>query len=308
MPVYLFEYFSDERAKLAAEQEQARQAKRDAAAPFLKRVEAEKAKAAKEGRTFLDEGPVMIKVPTVMTPIPEQWAVLVGGYKTNEQARKAVDAVHKWAPPSDTRLMDKATAMNRQVTKDADKLVVDNVVDVNPYPTAMCVKNPSLPKASAEPPPDPRLWKWNEAEPLSVLNCKKPYTLVVKAFTMPVVASGLGQEPSVMQSGKKPGDESSKRLVVTAAQAQNLANMLRSLKDKDGQPAGYESYVLHLQTGSIVCVGQFDREDDPGMAAVVHRLTTFSLKMSSDASGQQFVRPGERSFFDQISVLKIPRR
>jgi hypothetical protein len=63
-----------------------------------------------------------------------------------------------------------------------------------------------------------------------------------------------------------------------------------------------------LQTGSIVCVGQFDREDDPEMAAVVHRLTTFSLKMSSDASGQQFVRPGERSFFDQISVLKIPRR
>jgi hypothetical protein len=304
----LFEYFSDERAKLAAEQEQARQAKRDAAAPFLKLVEAEKAKAAREGRRFVDEGTIKIKVPTVMTPIPEQWAVLVGGYKTNELARKAVDAVHKWAPPSDTRLMDKATAMNRQVTKDADKLVVDNVVDVNPYPTAMCVKNPSLPKASAEPPPDPRLWKWNEAEPLSVLNCKKPYTLVVKAFTMPVVASGLGQEPSVMQTGKKPGEESSKRLVATAAQAQSLATMLRNLKDTKGRPIGFDSYVLHMQNGSIVCVGQFDLEDDPAMGPFVTRLTNLRLNMYSDETGQRIVRPGEQSLFDQLSVLKIPRR
>jgi hypothetical protein len=30
--------------------------------------------------------------------------------------------------------------------------------------------------------------------------------------------------------------------------------------------------------------------------------------MSSDKDGKQFIRPGERAFFDQISVLKIPRR
>jgi hypothetical protein len=204
--------------------------------------------------------------------------------------------------------MDKMTAMNRQATPDADKLVVDNVVDVNPYPTAMCVRNPSLPKAKAEAVPDPRLWKWNEGEPLSVLNCPKPYTLVVKAFNMPVVASGFGQEPSVMQTAKKPNDESAKRLVATAGQAQSLATMLRNLKDAQHRPIGFDSYVLHVQTGSIVCVGQFDREDDPAMSPVVTRLTNLKLWMTSDQSLQHAVLPNERSMFDQISVLKIPRR
>src|SRR5262249_51489163 len=159
---------------------------------------------------------------------------------------------------------------------------------------AMCVKNPSLPKSRAEPPADPSLWKWNEGDPLSVLACPKPYTLIVKAYTMPYIPLNKEQEPSVMQTS---GDNrqglanNAQRLAITAKQARDLAMMLRGLKDKAGQSRGFETYVLHIQTGSLVCVGQFDKEDDPAMAEVVQRLTAFSLKMSSDPNAQQWVRP-----------------
>jgi hypothetical protein len=311
MPVYLFEYFSDERARLAAEQQRARQSAIDRKAPFLQKYMEEKAKAEKEGRTFLDDGPVKVRVPKLNTEVPEQWAVLVGGYKTNDQARKALDAVHKWAPPSDKTLMDKVTAMNRQSSADADKMVVDKVVDVNPYPTAMCVKNPSLPKAQREAPADPSLWKWNEGEPLSVLNCQKPYTLIVKAYTVPYVPLTADRDPSKLETlnQTQPGQaNNAQRLAITAKQARDMALMLRGLKDSQGRSRGFETYVLHIETGSLVCVGQFDTEDDPTMVDTVQRLTNFSLKMSSDANAQQWVRPSEHSFFDQVSVLKIPRR
>jgi hypothetical protein len=314
VPVYLFEYFAETRAKLEAEQQQVRQAKVEQTTPFLQIWEQEKAKAAKEGRTFVEDGPVKIKVPKLQTPIPDQWAVLVGGFKTPEAARKALDGVHKWKPPADTRLMDKVTAMHgvrEGYAQEMSKYRVDDVVDVNPYTTAMCVKNPSLPKSRAEPPADPALWKWNEGETLCVLNCPKPYTLVVKAFTMPVVPLTKDQEPSVMQASAPtvPGTANNAQMMaIFGKQARDMAVMLRQLKDKTGQPRGFEAFVLHIQTGSLVCVGQFDREDDPAMTETVQRLTHFSLNMTSDATGQQPIRPGERSFFDQVSVLKIPRR
>jgi hypothetical protein len=314
-PVYLFEYFAEERAKLAAEQQQVRQVKFEQTTPFLQVLEEQKAKAAKEGRTFVDDGPVKMRVPKLQTQIPDQWAVLVGGYKTPEAARKALDEVHKWNPPTDATLMDKVTGMATTKKEmgygEQVKMVVDRVESVNPYPTAMCVKNPSLPKSRTEAPADPALWNWNKDEPLSVLACQKPYSLIVKAFTVPFVPMGKDQEASVMQgsSPSRPGQPNNAQiLAITGAQARNLAIMLRNLKDGEGRPAGFDAYVLHMKTGSIVCVGQFDREDDPGMAPVVHKLTTFSLKMSSDQAGQQYIRPGERSFFDQVSVLKIPRR
>lgn len=313
MPVYLFEHSGEERAKLAAEQAQARQRVYEQSLPFIQMREELKKKAEAEGRVFVDDGPVKVRVPTLLTQVPEQWAVLIGGYKTQELARKALDAVHKWGPPSDPALMDKVTDMQAKPPRDGEqvKLVVDNVIEVNPYPKAMCVRNPSLPKSKAEAPADPALWKWNEGEPLSVLNCEKPYTLIVKSFTMPVVASGKDQEPSVMQTGaqSKPGQPNNAQLLaINAASARNLALMLRGLKDQDGRPVGFDTYVLHMKTGSIVCVGQYDKMDDPAMAAVVTRLTNLRLNLTADASGRQAVVPGERSMFDQVSVLKIPRR
>jgi hypothetical protein len=44
------------------------------------------------------------------------------------------------------------------------------------------------------------------------------------------------------------------------------------------------------------------------MVPVVTRLTHLKLNMTSDATGRQVIRPGEMSLFDQVSVLKIPRR
>ena len=107
----------------------------------------------------------------------------------------------------------------------------------------------------------------------------------------------------------RPGQPNNAQLLaINAASARYLAMMLRNLKDGAGREVGFDAYVLHMKTGSIVCVGQFDQVDDPGMVPVVTRLTNLKLNMTTDATGRQAVLPGERSMFDQVSVLKIPRR
>jgi hypothetical protein len=313
VPVFLFEHSGEERAELAAEQARARQRVYEQNLPFLKMKEEMKKKAEAEGRIFVDDGPVMMRVPTLQTQIPEEWAVLVGGFKDMDAAWNALKVVRKWQPPADKTLMDKMTAMQSRNPKPGEqiKMVVNDVLDVNPYPTAMCVRNPSISKTKAAPAADPALWKWNEGEPLCVLNCAKPYTLIVKSFTVPVIASGKDQEPSVMQTSghSRPGQPNNAQLLaITASQARYLAKMLRELKDGAGRPIGFDAYVLHMKIGSIVCVGQFDQVDDPAMVPVVTRLTHLKLNMTSDATGRQVIRPGEMSLFDQVSVLKIPRR
>ncbi len=164
-----------------------------------------------------------------------------------------------------------------------------------------------MPKGKAEAPADPALWKWNEGETLSVLNCAKPYTLIVKSFTVPVVASGKDQEPSVMQSSgqTRPGQPNNAQLLaITGAQARYLAKMLRELKDGAGRPIGFETYVLHMKTGSIVCIGQFDKVDDPEMGPLVTRLMNLKLNLTADANGQQAIRPDQRSI-DRTKVSVI---
>ncbi len=81
--------------------------------PYIQRREEMRKKAEKEGREFIDDGPVRMHVPMLLHQLPEEWAVLVGGYKNPETARKALDVVHKWKPPTDETLMDKVTAMNQ---------------------------------------------------------------------------------------------------------------------------------------------------------------------------------------------------
>jgi hypothetical protein len=304
-PVYLFEYHSEEKQRLQAEQEAVRQRAHAEALPFLLKKEEMRRKAEAEGRVFVDDGPHKVRVQKLLNTVPEQWAVLVGGYKDMDTAKKAVDAIRKWPEPKDTTLMDKITYLAMK-----DKKEVEVTAPVNPYVTAMVVRNPSLPR-SQDATADPALWRWNEGEELCVLNCKKPYTLVVKSFHVPVVAVGHEQEPNVMQAGaggKGQGPNNAQLITITAIQARNLAKLLRELKDAQGRPAGFESYVLHMKTGSIVCVGQFDSMEDASMAETAGRIAKYQLNMTRDAAGQQAIRPGEMSMFDQVSVLKIPRK
>src|SRR5205807_4374479 len=105
------------------------------------------------------------------------------------------------------------------------------------------------------------LAKLNEAEELSLLKARKPWTLMVKRFIVPTQVQSKDGDVSVIDR-LFGGDNAAKWLDATAKQARTLAVALRH---HDMKPHPFEAFVLHYRTESLVTVGQFDSPEDPAM-------------------------------------------
>jgi hypothetical protein len=142
----------------------------------------------------------------------------------------------------------------------------------------MAVRNPTVPA-----PPRPVVtfdlaWKkFNADEEYSLLKCPHAITLMVKEYSgaamMPAQGKSTGFLNSLGLGGERPGD----RLSASAAQAHELARFLRDKR------LGFEAYVLHMRSSSIVTVGGFDSVKDDALARTQQRLAT--LKFSSSRGG-----------------------
>jgi hypothetical protein len=305
---YLFEYGGEERAAETARQAAARERQRVANEPFLQQQRVEREKAKREGREFVDE-PVKVTVPKVT--VPEQWAVLVGGFPSEEVARRALDVVRKWPPPAE-RLMDQQFVAGGTES---------GGIFINPFAAATVFPSPAVKKTAGPPPVDPALAKLNADEPLSLLKTRKRYTLLVKAFTVKTVTKAKDEEPGVFDRLLGRGDEAAKMLQATAHDARQLAEALRrpemrseAQKAADKFCAQYgkasfrvpplDAYVLHTRTGSLVTVGDYDSEDDPDLVAAgrILQYMEFEVKATPDAP------VGKRQrMFDNVIPLPIPR-
>lgn len=300
---YLFEYGGEQRAQEEARQARAREMQyKEKVVPFLQAQEEARKQAQAEGRRFIEE-PVKVTVPKVT--VPEQWAVLVGGFPSEEAARKALDVVRTWPAPAE-RLMDQQFSVGG-----------DNAggTYINPFATAMVLPSPARKRGASGPPPmDPALVKMNADEPLSLLKSKKPYTLLVKAFSVKFVAKGKDEEPGMLDRLLGKGDESAKMLQATAHDARQMAEALRQpnfqqTAQKDAREKmrftlkPFEVFVLHTRTGSLVCVGEFDGEDDPDLTATGRALQEMGFEVSQTQGG-----PGKRQrLFDNVIPLRVPR-
>jgi hypothetical protein len=285
---YLFEWGAEERQQEMERREKVRQELMREQAPFLAVREEMKAKAAAQGIEFIDT-PVTVRVPIVR--YPEQWAVLVGGFPSMDAARKALDAVRRWPPPSDKRLMDQAF-ISRPGQPEA--------AYINPFAAAMTAPNPAVRRGDGQAPAiDPDVVKLNEAEELSLLQARKPWTLMVKRFVVPTQVQGRADEGTVFDKlfGQ---DEAARWLEVTATNARTLAEALRHEKM---QPRPFEAFVLHNRTESLVTVGQFDGPEDPRLIETWKVLSEMTFKVDYKDG-----RPSAmKKMFDVVIPMQVPR-
>ncbi|MCE9566629.1 MAG: hypothetical protein K8U57_31790 [Planctomycetes bacterium] len=290
----LYEYVSAERraemASIAAARERAR--------VFASQLEKYKQDAQLKGMSFLEEDRVKVRFKTMN--YQDQIAVLIGGFKTDEDARKALNTVRTWRAPKNMMLMDGAVL--ERPGKDG-KLEFTSA-RLNPYLTAHVVPNPAIAR-TADPAEaqaiDPFIVKLNEGRPLSLLNAKKAWTLGVKSFTAPVeISSKDSGSGGVMRSGGS--GKGADILRASVEQAEQLAKALRDMRGNGIPPGGFEAFVLHTRTASIVTVGQFDSPNDPALTQTKQMLTRMTLKASEDKDGFRPVGNAPELFGNMMPV------
>lgn len=290
-PAYLFERGSDERRKEEARvQSETQKRKSEQEREFLALNDRLREEAFKKGYEFRETKPKYM-VPSI--PYEDEWAVVVGGWKDMETARKALDVIRTWNEPGDKRLMDRGF-----VGGAADKGQKTTLTGgyLNPFKLAFVAPNPTAAKTlSSEAGSDPLVIQMNKEEPLSVLKTTKPWTIVVKAYYAPLVDLKDKDAGSIM-SVKKLFSSKPDHLDKTANLAVNLAKLLRAVK-----PTPYEAYVLHTLNGSLVCVGQFDSAEDPLMLKEQQRLESLRLNVGNEqgTSGNK-VYP-----FDRLAAMRV---
>jgi hypothetical protein len=206
-----------------------------------------------------ENGDFSVRLRTVR--IPDECAVMVGGFKDQESAGKYLKQVKNWPAPKNPELSPIIHDV-AEPEKENEKAQVRGA-HVSPYIMAFVAHNALVPlDKKVDPKMEAFMRKINAGEKYSVYSCRKPWTLVVAQF----------QGVSVFQS--KAADESfiktlfssskGESLSASAMNAENMCEYLRKCK--------LDSYVLHTSWGSVVCVGGFDSKDDPRMSSMKTRL------------------------------------
>jgi hypothetical protein len=234
-----------------------------------------------------------------MVRIEDQYAVLVGGYKDMESARRALDRIKKLDPPKDRRLLTLVAtfdirpqeqqkhdrpSMPMETVLESDPSKAKDKVFLNPFAFAFVAHNPTVPIEKESDKPDPFLKKLNAGESYSLLKCPKPWTLAVKSFQGTAVIQTQSDSGSFL-SKVGLGSKSADVLTASAMQAHSLAELLRDRR------LNFEAYVLHTRTSSVVTVGSYDSPDDPKLLEMQRQLSSLKLQGLADPTMQLYARP-----------------
>src|SRR5262249_15496937 len=133
--------------------------------------------------------------------IEDEYAVLVGGYRDMEAARRALDDIKKFKP-SDNRLMNMLFARG---SKGADaKGKSDEELGgsyVSPFMDGFVTPNPTVAMAAnrAEKKPDAFLKQLNANEEYSLLKCRESWTLAVANIQCTTVVQSEAQSSNFLK-------------------------------------------------------------------------------------------------------------
>jgi hypothetical protein len=289
LPAYTFNYGTEERRK---EHERVRAL-----------IEQQKEFLAKNG--LPTDQPIRIRT----FRIEEQVGVLVGGYPTEDAAKRDLaNRIRKLKPLDPKQVMlDKKTIYTVDEKNKEQWPVATKAMEgyVNPFLGACVVHNPTFKQerpADWDKPDMKQLHRLNDADEFSLLNCKKPFTLAVKDFLTP---TGLEQKtPTGSFLEKLTGGKSGPRVDEAAACAHSLAGFLRK--------TNLEAYVLHTRYYSLVCVGGFDGADDPrlqSMRTVVETKVMPQIRQYMPLTSQT-LQPGQFApsvLQGKIMPMPVPR-
>ncbi len=260
------------------------------------------------------------------TRVEQQVAVLIGGFKTMEDASKSLPTVrqlpapkvtfpsgeeaadrvmiygdgHRTAPdPSRPRRRVNPTAFSQsgEEAEEEETHPLKGAV-VNPFAMCFVVRNPAQAKQQEQDENyvDPAWKKMNVNESYSLLKCKKNFTLVVKVFKGPQCYQSASN-PQKKDSGflgKLGRADQGDVLEATAMQAHALAKFLREYK--------FEAYVLHTRYCSVVTVGGFAAQGDREMMAKKEELAKLHGKTVQTSGGVLCVDPA----VDPLGLLPDP--
>ncbi len=290
--------------------EQVKKAEEERNKPFLEAMKQAEIEAKANGTTFV-KTEAKIKINRPLHETPEQWAVLIGGFKTMDDARKAIDTVKKFPAPKDTTLMDLGGIGAEVTDTKTEKTDFKSKWDyLNPYPNSMVVPNPLTSKSRMEEKAklEPFVVELNKGLENSLLEVKKPWTLMVKSYSAPLKrATGKdGEGDNVFK--KVFGTNEGNILRATASDADGFA---KALRHKDMKPRPYDAYVLHHRTGSIVTVGQFNAPDDPELIELQKELLGITFICSNDKDKKPLLGPDGKPLvqrlFDGVSLFPVPK-
>ncbi len=238
--------------------------------------------------------------------IPDEWAVLVGNYKDMDDAAKALARLKKQPPPDSVpgqrALIGDIPGKPAPFTSFTGRSVnvkAKAVGETNPLAAGFACRNPLAPKPPAEEEKfDPFLTQLNAGEPYNLLKTRKPWTLMVKVYQGATVVVPE-KKPSVFNSMRNARETEVERqfrlfnqgkgkdLETAGEMANNLAKVLRH---KD---LGYESYVLHTRTSSVVTVGSFSDPKDREL-----------LRLQQELAGKKI---GVVDLMAQPAIMKVPQ-
>jgi len=216
------------------------------------------------------------KVRVRYTYVPDQCAVLVGGYATEDAAHKDLkNRIRHLKPPDPRKVkLDMGVAAGYEKSDLSTERykpggVAKEVVQVymNPFLRAFVAHNPSI-KVERSTEPEAydlaTLWKLNKGEPYNLLECKKALTLAITHFRTPTgmqaTPEGGGGVLGALGFTKK-----KTRQDYAATNANILADNLRTHFKLD-------AYVLHTQFSSVVTVGSYDSPEDPNLRSMKNLL------------------------------------
>jgi hypothetical protein len=301
----LFERNAEERKAELARLDAARKAEDERNKPFLDALKKAEVEAKLNGQAFIPTE-VKRKIARPYQETPEQWVVMIGGFPTMDDARKALDTVKKLPAPKDTALMDQGMVGGEEQTARNEKGEWKSTVGyLNPYPGSMVVPNPALSKARQQEQSklEPFVVDLNKGVANSLLTIKKPYTLLVKTYMTPsrtIGQDGLGS--SVFGNKMKSGSDTASILQASASEAEMLVKMLRHPNHK---PRPYDAFILHHRTGSLVTVGEFDAADDPELLRMARELTELTYEFL-DKDKKPQVGPDGRPLVQRVLDGAIP--
>jgi hypothetical protein len=208
--------------------------------------------------------------------IEEQCAVLIGdpgaGWADADAASHFLKTVKSWPLPElkvEKGMLGHDEMVN--IGPDASgKLAIKNRVPINPFLTSFVLPNPSMPhQARPQNKYDPAWEKFNKYESFSLLKCPKPYTLAVREYAGTSVVQPAAGSGGFLEKIGLGGSKLGEGLGAAGCQAHALAEFLQKL--------GFQPYVLHTRTSSVVTVGAFDSPQDPEMIRTQDRLARFSF-------------------------------
>ena len=240
-------------------------------------------------------------VPLRRVRIPDEYAVLVGNYKSMEDAGSDLKRIKSLPIPSEYWSSLVIARQERGAYQAQDRSKVHGVVGrPRTLQTAFVTRNPlAPPEPKAEEKFDPAWIDLNAGQKYNLLECRKPWTLVVRVFQGVAMVQGRTKQ-TVLNTDRSQNDEftdlrfrlfakgtKAADLGAAALQAHNLAEILRH------KEIGYEAYVFHTQHYSLVTVGGFDRPDHPDL-----------LKTKALLAGAQI---GCIRLMDHPMPMKVPR-